>query len=71
MSRARAGGRSMSAISATRAIPARSGRPLDGSDATITDGRLVVGSGAKTAWQTRCPVNPKGLREVRRALPRI
>jgi hypothetical protein len=44
---------------------------IDGSDATITDGRLVVGSGAKTAWQTRCPVNPKGLREVRRALPRI
>jgi hypothetical protein len=43
---------------------------VDGSDATITGGRFVVGSGAETVWQTRCQARSKGLREVHRAFPR-
>ncbi len=37
---------------------------VDGTDATVRDGRLVAG-GAETGWQTRCPARSKVLREVR------
>jgi hypothetical protein len=38
---------------------------IDGTDATIRDGRFVVGSGADTVWQARCPGRSKPLQEVR------
>jgi len=44
---------------------------LDGTDATIRNGRFVIGSGAETVWQMRCPGSSKGLREARRTFPRI
>jgi hypothetical protein len=38
---------------------------VDGTDATVRDGRFVARAGVQTAWQSRCSTGAKRLREVR------